>query len=232
MRVLITRPRADAAPLAARLAELGHEARILPLLEIVRRENVRIPDLAYQCICVTSANAVAALGKSSQSLWHLPLYSVGPQSAAAAQQAGFRSVEAHGGNVDGLVAFLTQRLSTRAGPVLYLSGAETSGDLEGQLTRSGFTVERVIAYDAVAQTPEGLGDAIRWAEGVLLYSPRTALLWAAEIARAGHDVSHLQYFCLSANVAMRLPQSWRIVIAKSPDESAVLASLAQAGEGH
>jgi uroporphyrinogen-III synthase len=65
MRLIVTRPEVDAGALLAKLAGLGHEAVALPLLKIVPRQDI-IPERDGQAVCVTSANAVHALGKSGR----------------------------------------------------------------------------------------------------------------------------------------------------------------------
>ena len=230
MKVIITRPREDAVPLAEKLSARGHESRILPLLAIVPRADVVIPERPYQAVCITSANALAGL--RNRALIQFPLLCVGPQSAAAAKRFGFADVRAEGGDVTGLTAFIAKALKPESGPLLYLSGAETSGDLEGRLRASGFEVDRIICYDAVPQDPAGLSDAVQWADAVLLYSPRSARLWVKSVQGSGVDASQLCHVCLSENVARHLPAFWARRIAASPDESAILASLEVKGEGH
>jgi uroporphyrinogen-III synthase len=226
MRLIITRPRADAAPLAAKLEGLGHSSHIMPLMEIVPRDKPGIPDRPYQAICITSANGIL----NHAPMRHLtatPLLCVGPQSAAAAKAMGFLHVTAQGGDVAGLSTYITRHLRPADGPILYLSGAATSGDLEGLLTQAGYDVDRVITYDAVANTPADLADAVRASDGVLLYSPRTAILWVEQVEKAGaqQHMSRIMHHCLSPAVAQRLPQSWRKCVAQSPDEMAMLATL-------
>lgn len=41
MQLILTRPAKDAAPLADKLATLGHETILVPLLDIVPRAGVR-----------------------------------------------------------------------------------------------------------------------------------------------------------------------------------------------
>ena len=222
MHLIITRPEDDALPLKAKLEAMGHSATLLPLLKIVPRQNVIIPDRPYQLICATSANALKHVQLTS-ALKQTKIFTVGPQSLAAAQAAGFTSCEAHGGDVQGLVAHIKKAIPADAAPILYLSGAETSADLQQLLQDEHFTVDKVIVYDAVIQKPKHLAEAINTADGVLLYSPRSARIWV-DMADASQAAS-LSYFCLSANVAKALPKHWRTFVAKTPDESAMLALL-------
>ncbi|MGQ0486701.1 MAG: uroporphyrinogen-III synthase [Hyphomicrobiales bacterium] len=225
MKLIVTRPEEDAGPLLAKLAALGHQAIALPLLKIVPRPGIAIPGRDYQAICVTSANAIRALGKAAR-LAAVPVLTVGPQSLHAARQAGFTECEAHGGDVRGLADFIVRKLDPALGPLLYLSGAETSGDLEGRLGKAGFDVTRLVLYDAVAIAHAAL-PSLRDHDGVLLYSPRSARLWAALVRQAGHQEAALSlaHYCLSANVAAALPPSWPTSVAESPRETAMLALL-------
>lgn len=61
MRLIITRPEEDALPLKAKLETRGHAAIMAPLLKIVPRSQAFVPPLAYQLVCITSANALRFL---------------------------------------------------------------------------------------------------------------------------------------------------------------------------
>jgi uroporphyrinogen-III synthase len=134
--------------------------------------------------------------------------------------------------VAGLAAFIAANFRPEAGPVLYLSGAETSGDLQGSLQSLGYTVDRLTLYDAVPATSLGGASSViaqGKASGVMLYSPRTARIWSALVQQQGLEAraAKLNHFCLSANVAAALPETWRRSIANSPHEDAMLALLDQ-----
>lgn len=233
MRLLVTRPIEDAGPLRDKLEALGHDVRLLPLMRIEPRENIAIPERPYQAVAMTSANAVRALGEAGK-LAALPALAVGPQSLAAARAAGFRRASAHGGDVSGLAAHMEKSLDPARGPILYLSGAETAGDLEGSLRSLGFDVDRLILYDAMPESSLGaVEEALRRAQfdAVLLYSPRSARIWAALVALHGltAEAGKLRHFCLSPNVAAALPPAWPAETARTPDEAAMLALLDQPG---
>ncbi len=226
MKIILTRPIEDAASLAEKLRRLGHIALITPLLEIVARQGVLIPGKNYQAICLTSANAVRVMNYI-RFIQNIPLYAVGLQSEQMAKDKGFSIVSAHGGDVAGLHKFLIGQLEPQDGPLLYLSGAETSGDLQGRLQGSGFEVDRIITYDAVKASLTAFQKEIADANAVLIYSPRTAKLWAQEIETLNltEAASHIKHICLSANVAANLPQSWPRAVAATPTEAALLALL-------
>jgi uroporphyrinogen-III synthase len=228
MRIAVTRPEEDASPLMAKLAGLGHRAVAAPMLAIRPRTDVSIPALPFQALVVTSANGIRALREPSR-FASLRTLTVGPQSLNAALAMGFNA-EAHGGDVDGLTAFIRSALDPAHGPVLYLSGAETAGDLEAQLTAAGFACHRAVLYDAVpAQTLGAAEEALRLGEldAVLLYSPRTARIWQGLILKVGlqHMAVKVSHLCLSRNVGAVLPGAWPILVSASPDEAAMLALL-------
>lgn len=232
MRVAVTRPEEDAGPLTARLEAMGHEVVMAPLLTIRPRDGVAIPDLHWQAIAVTSANGIRALPPGHH-LTSFRTLTVGPQSLKAARAAGFNA-EAHGGDVDGLAAFIRAELDPAAGPILYLSGAETAGDLEAQLAAAGFGCRRVVLYDAApAHSLGAVEGALREGslDAVLLYSPRSARIWRGLVEAAGlaDQASRLSHLCLSRNVAAALPEGWKPAVSASPDEAAMLELLEQSG---
>jgi uroporphyrinogen-III synthase len=228
MRIAITRPEEDAGPLRAKLEALGHDPVMVPLLAIRPRADAVIPTLDWQAVAVTSANGVRALPATS-ALKSVRMLTVGPQSLKAARDAGF-SAEAHGGDVNGLAQFIRGAFDPARGPILYLSGAETAGDLEGQLTAAGFSCHRAVLYDAVPADDLGpAAEALRLGQidAVLLYSPRSARIWSGLVERHGlvEQARHIMHFCLSRNVAAVLPEACPRDIAERPEEGAMLALL-------
>lgn len=228
MRIVVTRPAEDAAPLAAKLEALGHEVIMVPLLAIAARADAAIPGRPWQALAVTSANGVRCLS-APERFGSIRTLTVGPQSLSAAAAAGLPA-EAHGGDVEGLARFIAANLDPAAGPILYLSGAETAGDLEALLKAAGFDCHRAVLYDTVPATALGPAeDALRDGrlDAVLLYSPRTARIWRDLVEQAGLGVAagRLLHLCLSRNVAAALPDGWRASVAGRPDEAAMLRLL-------
>ena len=230
MRIAVTRPEEDAGALRQKLEAMGHAVVMAPLMTIRPRAGTEIPKLPWQAIAVTSANGIRAL-PAGHGLDTFRVLTVGPQSLKAATAAGLKA-EAHGGDVNGLAAFIRAALDPKAGPILYLSGAETAGDLEGQLTAAGFACHRAVLYDAVPA--ESLGEAATALgqgalDAVLLYSPRTARIWLGLAKAQGLEAqaAKLRNFCLSRNVASVLPEAWDRRVPDTPDEQAMLALLAQ-----
>jgi uroporphyrinogen-III synthase len=231
MKLLVTRPVDDAQPLAEKLEGLGHEAIVLPLLEIVARENITLPDGPFQALTVSSANGLLAKVDLTR-FHHTAFFAIGPQSAQQAKRMGFENVHDKGGNVEGLARTICKSLKPQDGPILYLSGAETTGDLEGKLKAQGFTVMRAIVYDALPRSIPNLAENLDGIDGVLLYSPRSAKLWVHAVTQATCEAQAmgLIHYCLSANVAANVPKHWPRRTAKTPDENGMLTLLDHTGE--
>jgi uroporphyrinogen-III synthase len=228
MRLIVTRPIEDAKVLKAKLERLGHSVILSPLLDIVPLADAAIPEDRYQLIALTSANAARALARhpALPQLTRLSAFVVGPQSAQAAHEAGFADVHAEGGDAAGLADHIARTRDPDGGPVLYVSGRDSAGDFAGRLRRSGFSVTRVIAYEA-RPAPKLAPQVHLGADGVLLYSPRSARIWAELVAHEGLGVivREMIHVCISGNAAAALPQAYAKRIAAQPTDAAVIAEI-------
>jgi len=75
---------------------------------------------------------------------------------------------------------------------------------------------------------QNLASAAAQAQGVLLYSPRSAKLWL-ELARR-HDIKAkaMLHFCLSPNIAAILPDGFVTRVAPRPTEESLLEIIGSA----
>jgi uroporphyrinogen-III synthase len=228
MRLLVTRPSDDAEALKARLGKLGHQVILSPVLAIVPLADIDIPAADYQLVALTSANAVRCLAGTPHlaRLRRLPVMAVGPQSALAARRAGFTRITEAGGDGIGLARHIAASAKPDAGPVLYLSGRDTASDFTGLLERAGFAVRRVILYEA--RPAETLAAEAAEAQGVLLYSPRSARLWLDLARRHDMNAKAMVHFCLSPNVAAILPDGFATRVAPRPTEESLLEIIGPA----
>ncbi len=232
MRLLITRPREDAEPLAKVLRQRGIEVILEPLLEVVYEEGPALDLDDVQTLLVTSANGVRAFARRDANR-DMPVYAVGDASARAAAEAGFTVVESAAGDVDALAELVRSRLVPGAGTLLHVAGTKVAGDLKGMLQDAGFAYRRAVLYEAhtavgfSAETEKALhrGDV----DGVLLFSPRTAATFVdlAEAADLSGACAAMTVFCLSPAVAAKAGTlAWgRVRTAARPDQEALLAML-------
>ena len=223
MRLLVTRPEANAARTAEALRARGHEVLLAPLLRI-EPVNAEFGG-PFDAVLMTSANAARAIAAHPRAgeLFSLPCLTVGDRSAEAARAAGFSRVESADGALPDLVRLVTQRHAN--GRLLYLAGEDRAGEFSSH----GVAVETAVVYRAVAveQLPPDVARA--QLDGVLHYSRRSAatLLRLAENAGALNTVLGLAHYCLSAEVAapLRAAGAQWIAVAASPTESALLTLL-------
>lgn len=227
MRLVVTRPEEDGAKLAQALLAMGHEVVSAPLLQIEFLPAPEIPARDWQAVVGTSANSFASLAKHPRlaSLTPLACACIGPASAQAAKQIGFRDIRISGGGLSELKELIAREFSGKAGPLLYVSGEVVSGELQ----LPGLEVVRVVAYRAVPakQLPRQLMAALQAGrlDGVLLYSPRSARIWAGLVREAGlsSQARNVLHYCLSANVAAALPDGFPARIAAAPVDDEMLA---------
>ena len=232
MRLLVTRPQAEAERTAQELATRGHDALIAPVLDI-QPVDADFNPASFDAIVITSGNAVPALVQSSlRNSLVRPVLAVGNQTAQAARDAGFKDVTSADGDAADLVSLIRNRWNKGRARLLYLAGSDRSRNLAGDLAADGIQVETVIVYSAhaVARLPDDAQRALRSGtiDGVLHYSRRSTVIFltCADVGRI--DVSLLRHYCLSQRAAE--PLSTRgfknIRIARHPDEAALLDLIA------
>ncbi len=240
--VIITRPEEDARGLVAVVEAAGRRALSVPLLSIRFRDDVDIPVSNWQAVAITSANGARALARMAwrEDIMRARVFAVGAASGRAARGAGFADiVRARRGDVQGVIAAIRSHCDPRGGPILYPSGTITRGALWRRLEEDGFRVWRAVLYEAVAarRLRGDACDALRAERGwVVLYSPRTAEIWAKLVRRAGlgEVVREWRHGCLSTNVAealaMHLPGVRDVRVAATPREEDMLRLLGLSAE--
>jgi uroporphyrinogen-III synthase len=228
MRILVTRAAEDAAATAAELARLGHEAVLAPLLTTHFLPGPALALEGVQAILATSANGVRALARRTGRR-DIPLFAVGPQTAAEARELGFLSVR----NADGDAARLAEAAQDWAMPgkglLLHVSGENAPGLLVERLAARGFTAERAALYrvEAAPALPPAGADAIaaRALDGALFFSPRSAALFADLAGEM--PLGTIRAFCISPATAAALsPLKFVAVrVAAAPNQEALLKLL-------
>lgn len=236
MRLILTRPLADSLRTAEALKAMGHEAIVAPLLSIVPCDGPALALDGVQALLVTSANGAEALARRTARR-DLPVFAVGPQSAKTARDAGFAQVESAQGDAKALAALIVQRLSPQAGALFHAAGRETRGGLAEDLSVHGFMLCSETLYEATAAT--ALPDAARQAlvagaaDGVMLYSPRSAEIFRTLIDKEGLRgcAQSLSAYCISRATADALSglAFARLAVAARPDQAGMLDLLPGGG---
>jgi uroporphyrinogen-III synthase len=241
MHLIVTRPVADAADFAQQLQAWGHRVSIAPMLDM-SFTGAPLSFGGVQAIVATSRNALRALaaGPYLTEATRLPLFVVGPGSAALARETGFTRIIAGEGGAEDLAAEIPRHLTPDRGAILYLSGDTVAFDLAPALTRTGFDVRHEVVYRSIAAAtlPSDLVREIRSGidTGVVLMSPRSARVFRTLITEAGAECEtvRLTYFCLSPKVAAALgsPAPSRVAVASRPAAEEMLALVKDLASNH
>lgn len=227
MRVLVTRPLEDGQAIAGRLAALGHQALLAPLLT-TRFFDGPEPDLAdVQAILATSANGVRAFVRRSIRR-DLPLFAVGPQTAEEARHAGFAEVRDADGDARALAAAVLRWTAPGKGTLLHAAGEDSTGNLAQNLAAGGFAVRPAVLYrvDAAAALPDAVRRALQDGalDAALFFSPRSARIFC-DLA-AGLPVDRLAAVAISPVTAAALTLDFAAIrVADKPNQDAMLAAL-------
>jgi uroporphyrinogen III methyltransferase/synthase len=151
--VAVTRARAQAGALAARLRELGADVVETPAIRIEPRSVQLAPAERYDLVCFTSPNGVRlyfdALGRDARALAGVQVAAIGPGTAAELERHGLRAdVVPERSVAEELLAALPDVWGRR---VLVARAAEAREVLPDGLRERGAEVDVVALYDTVAE---------------------------------------------------------------------------------
>lgn len=145
MHILLTRPLEDCKEMIFKFSNLGHEVSHLPLLNVegVAYDHNSIKN--YKGIVFTSANAIKYLNYKNLDKNCL-CFCVGLATEKKARSIGFQNVIAAEGNVQNLKELILRNFNQNDGKLIYVSGEQISVDLDQQLVKEGYIIERIINY--------------------------------------------------------------------------------------
>ena len=222
MRILLTRPEADARKSAQALGAEGFETLIAPLFEIAAT-GARKPDGDFTSLLATSAHAFDAEMSNVSSL---PMHVVGERTAEAAQRKGFHVTQIA---ADG--ESLARMIGQGATRFLYLAGRERRPELEAHLTQQGHRVTPWIVYEtkSAQQFPAQAQAALAAGriDAVLHFSTRSAALFRTLAQKAGLERQALApaQIAISTRAARELDGAEHITIARTPDLAGLISAL-------
>jgi uroporphyrinogen III methyltransferase / synthase len=158
--VAVTRARAQASGLAARLEALGAEAIEAPAIRIEPRSTP--PELAaigeYTLVCLTSPNGAALLMDAvgdTRGLAGVTLAAIGPGTAAELERRGVRADVVPERSVAEALVEALEGTAVDGERVLVARAAEARDVLPDALRHRGAQVDVVALYDTVAETLDG-----------------------------------------------------------------------------
>ncbi|MBV9309993.1 MAG: uroporphyrinogen-III C-methyltransferase [Solirubrobacterales bacterium] len=179
VKIAVTRARAQASELAARLRKLGAQVVQAPAIRIVPRSG-SVPELNnFQLVCLTSANGVDLLferltaeGKDARALASSRVAAIGPGTAAALSRHGvIADIVPERFVAEGLIEAVRGLDAPR---VLIARAAEAREALPEALRESGSEVEVLELYDTVAEHLSAAQlEAVRAADYLIFTSSST-----------------------------------------------------------
>ncbi len=223
-RVWITRAQPGAARTAARLAALGYEPVVAPLLAIRPLPDALAQAPAFATVAAlafTSPNGVEAFAALTPELRDRPVFAVGDATAEAAREVGFTDARSAAGDIHALAALIAD--SPIHGLILVPGAREPAGDLPALLP--DHAVRRLPVYAAEETDAAAPADF----DAVLLHSPRAARALAAALATVltPDAAANRLAVCISTAAAAPLTafSFAEIRTADAPDENSVLTAL-------
>jgi uroporphyrinogen-III synthase len=225
-RVLITRAEPGASLTATRLAELGLEPIVEPLLTLQPLPVTSIP--AFDALAFTSPNGARLFAQLSPRR-DAPVFCVGQRTADVARQAGFPIAMSSDGDVVALAQVIARHLAPGA-RLLHAGNAESRGGLTERLRAIGCSAEFLAIYAAQPPANPGpilarhlAGDASF--DAALIHSPRAGTILGDFLAASPRHATVSVAAISQAAADPLIPHAHRLAIAAEPNELALLTAL-------
>jgi uroporphyrinogen-III synthase len=145
MHILFTRPLEDCSKMILKFKSLGHQVSHMPLLVVHKVKYDSIDFSSFGGIIFTSANAIKFLDLKSIDKKIL-CFCVGEATEKKVRSNGFQNVIAAEGNIENLKELILQNFDKKNGSLIYISGETISADIDQQLSKEGYNVQRIINY--------------------------------------------------------------------------------------
>jgi uroporphyrinogen-III synthase len=145
MHILLTRPLEDCSEMIFKFKSLGHQVSHMPLLVVHKVKYDSIDFSSFGGIIFTSANAIKFLDLKSIDKKIL-CFCVGEATEKKVRSNGFQNIIAAEGNIENLKELILQNFDKKNGSLIYISGETISADIDQQLSKEGYNVQRIINY--------------------------------------------------------------------------------------
>lgn len=147
MNILITRPLIDAEDLMGKLFSLGHKIIHIPTLKVKPITNQKCDAKNYDAFIFTSANAIRNLKLLNEDKKKL-CFCVGSITEKIVRQKGYSNTISAGGNVNALKNIILNSDFDKKKKIAYFCGDYISTDLDLDLKREGYLIDKVINYSS------------------------------------------------------------------------------------
>ena len=147
MNILITRPLIAAEDLMGKLFSLGHKIIHIPTLQVKPVTNQKCDAKNYDAFIFTSANAIRNLKLLNEDKKKL-CFCVGSITEKIVRQKGYANTISAGGNVNALKNIILNSDFDKKKKIAYFCGDYISTDLDLDLKREGYLIDKVINYSS------------------------------------------------------------------------------------
>ena len=146
MNILITRPLIDSEDLMGKLFSLGHKIVHIPTLKISAANVSSVDAKKYDAFIFTSANAIRNLKLNNQDTNKI-CFCVGSITEKIVRQKGYNNTISAGGTVNALKnIILSSDQIDKKKSIAYFCGDYISSNLDMELQKEGFQVDKIINY--------------------------------------------------------------------------------------
>jgi len=228
VHIVITRPKEDSSNLIEKLIKLGHSVTHLSVIKIEKLETKKINLENYKAVIFTSSNAIKFMNIEKFNL-KIKCFCVGRATEVTAKQAGFINTYSSEGTVDSLIELIIRTLDDKSGKLLYLSSEFISKDLDSDLIRAGYSVDRISNYTSlpIEQIDETTLNFLKKnpPDVFFIYSSKSDKNLFNLINKYSllNMVTHSNLMCISEKVLLVLKQiKWKKAFIFSPGEEEFL----------
>jgi len=228
MHVAITRPKEDSSYLIERLIELGHVVTHLPAIRIEKLKTEKINLTNYEAVVFTSSNAIRFMNIEKFNS-KIKCFCVGNVTEFTAKQAGFVNTYSSEGTVDSLIELIIRTIDNKLGKLLYLSSEFISRDLDKDLIKAGYSVDRISNYTSlpVEEIDESTLNFFKKKppDVIFIYSSKSAKNLIKLINKYSllNVVTHSNLMCISEKVLLLLKEiKWKKMFIFNPGEEEFL----------
>jgi uroporphyrinogen-III synthase len=227
--VIITRAEPGTHETAARLLDSGMTPIPAPALYIETNTSEDIPHHSdVSGLVFTSANGVRCYVNRTN-YFETPAWCVGPATAKAARDSGFKTVHESAGNAVDLANYIAKHAGPTDKPLLHVANGAAKGELKRELEKFGFAVEFCPLYH-MRQSESLPAAAIEALESdlpalVLIHSAKGAEAFAARAKNcATNQVIAVSISKQAANPLTSLDLK-AVIVATAPNEDGLFGAI-------
>ena len=146
MNILITRPLIDSEDIMGKLFSMGHKILHVPTLKIISKPSSPIDSKKFDAFIFTSVNAVRNLDLINEDKQKL-CFCVGSITEKMVRRSGYTNTVSAGGTVNALKNLIinSDQINEKSN-IAYFCGEFTSIDLEQELKKEGFQINKFSNY--------------------------------------------------------------------------------------